>query len=877
MKDFHPLFLACFLTGLLLNCAASRGAERTAAEPAEDTLWVIPHTHWEGAVFKTREEYLEVGLPNILHALQLLQRHPTYTFVLDQVAYVKPFLERYPEHEALFRKFISEGRLQLVLGMDVMPDVSKPGGEALIRQIQYGKGYYRRKLGVDVTTCWLVDTFGHPAQMPQILKLGGYKSFWFFRGVPTPNHPSEFLWEGIDGTRIPAFWLPEGYGLFFGAPDNLPAFETFARRRHAALNATAHGHDRVAPAGADVSDPEEQLPSMMEQQQASGHNMGFKLRFGVPSQFEAAVARRTDLPVFKGDLNPIFQGTYSSRIELKQWMHRMERLLTTAEQLGVISEWLGAHPDNAGLWRAWEPVLFNETHDLASGVMTDHVYQDVMRGFAFSKQLADEMIDTRWDHIAAAIDTRGAGTPIVVFNTLGWPRTDVAEATVAFIPSGVKGVAITDSSGTEAPVQILDAVRNPDGGIRQARVAFVARQVPAMGYAVYHAMPRMAAEAVPAADASNDASLENEFYRITFDRATGAITRLQVKPENWEAISGPANVVSRQEDKGDLWELYQGLDGGSRIAMTRKQPVPQPGPTTKLSDEFKAEPGAIYRGPVFCEFQVRHPFDNGKFATTVRLSPGSRRIDITTRLVNNSKFVRYQALFPTTIRNGRSVHAIAFGAIDRPEGIEFPAQDWVDYGDGQKGIALLNVGLPGNLVSDGTMMLSLLRAHTLGAYGFGGGYEPGMSSDSGFELGQERTLHYALMPHRGDWRDAGVYREGMELGHPLIARKETPHAGTLPTRWGFLTLSHENVIVSSLQSGKEGSAVIRVYEAAGKPARDVKLTLATAILAASETNLMQDPGIELKPQANTLKFDLAPFQIKTFSLRLEGPAGKGSR
>ena len=58
---------------------------------------MIPHTHWEGAVFKTREEYLEVGLTNILKALMLLQKHPEYRFALDQVAYVKPFLERYPE------------------------------------------------------------------------------------------------------------------------------------------------------------------------------------------------------------------------------------------------------------------------------------------------------------------------------------------------------------------------------------------------------------------------------------------------------------------------------------------------------------------------------------------------------------------------------------------------------------------------------------------------------------------------------------------------------------------------------------------------------------------------------------------------------------
>ena len=67
-----------------------------------------------------------------------------------------------------------------------------------------------------MTTGWLLDTFGHHAQMPQLLTLGGYKSFWFFRGVPRQDHPSEFFWEGIDGTRIPAFWLPHGYGLMYG-------------------------------------------------------------------------------------------------------------------------------------------------------------------------------------------------------------------------------------------------------------------------------------------------------------------------------------------------------------------------------------------------------------------------------------------------------------------------------------------------------------------------------------------------------------------------------------------------------------------------------------------------------------------------------------
>jgi len=115
-----------------------------APEPGvKQTLYYIPHTHWEGAVFKTREGYLEMGLPNILKALRLLRTYPEYKFTLDQVAYIKPFLERYPEEEAAFRKFISEGRLEIVGGMDVMPDDVKPGGELFVRQVQYGKQYYR--------------------------------------------------------------------------------------------------------------------------------------------------------------------------------------------------------------------------------------------------------------------------------------------------------------------------------------------------------------------------------------------------------------------------------------------------------------------------------------------------------------------------------------------------------------------------------------------------------------------------------------------------------------------------------------------------------------------------------------------------------------
>ncbi len=865
--SLRPSLLALALAWLL-PATASLGDEEPAAPAttARRSIWIIPHTHWEGAVFKTREEYLDAGLPNIIKALQLLKANSEYRFVLDQVAYVKPFLERYPEHEADFRRFIREGRLELVLGLDIMPDVNMPGGETFVRQMQYGQGYYREKLGVDVQAAWLLDTFGHHAQIPQLLRQGGYSAFWFMRGVPSMDQPSEFLWEGIDGSRIPAFWLTQTYSAMHGAPREIAAFREFIRARAELLSKNQEGPELVGLAGVDVGDPEAHLPEMVRAYNKLD-DVPVTVRFTVPSEFEAVVARRAgERPVFRGELNPIFQGIYSSRIELKQRMRDLERRLTAAEKLSVLGAWLGMPGDPEGLWRAWEPVLFNETHDLASGVMTDHVYEDTVRGYDFSRRLADERIAAGLETLASQIDTSGEGAAVLVFNPLGWSRSDAVEVTVGFDDPGVAGLTVLDPEGREVPSQRIESTRYGDGGLKTARIAFIAREVPALGHGVFHVVPRNE-PGPPEAQPSDSLALENDLYQLTIDKTTGALTSLQVKAGNWEVLAGRGNVVAREEDKGDLWELYRGLDGGSRIAMTTRQAVPEPD-RAKLSDQFSAEPGVLSIGLVFSEFRVAHPLDNGSFSTTVRLYRGLRRIEFLTALVNQEKYVRYQVLFPTTIAGGRNVHEIPFGAIERPAGIEFPAQNWVDHGNGRRGVALLNVGLPGNVTTDATMMLSLLRSHNLGRYGFGGGYEPGMSSESGFQIGIERTMKYALVPHEGDWKSAGVFRDGLEFNHPLIVRKAATHPGPLPKRWGLLEVSSPQVVVSSLKPGRDGTAVIRVYEATGQPAPRVELTLPMGLAAACETDLLEADGRALPVEGGVVLFELKPFEIKTIRLRL---------
>ena len=578
LKSALPLLMVL----LLITCIPALSAQPAAgkAPAAQDnsstqpTLWIIPHTHWEGAVFKTREEYLDIGLPHILTALSLLRTHPEFRFVLDQVEYVRPFLERYPEEAAAFRQYVKEGRLQIVCGNDVMLDVNMPSGESWVRQVLYGKGYYRDALGVDVTTGWALDTFGHHAQMPQLLKLGGYQSYWFQRGVPGDKTPSEFLWQGIDGTKIPAFWLPQGYGMFTPAPKDPYEFAHYVEGVWNNLGENSKWPDRVALAGADVSEPEEALPGLVKEfDEKSGAPI--QARFGVPTDFAAIAARRPDQPVISGELNPVFQGIYSNRVELKQWVRRVEDVLTNAEKLTAEAGALNLASTWADSIKAWEPVLFNQAHDLMSGTMVDKVYNESIHAYQSSLDIGNDQVTAESNAIAAKIDTQVDGIPVLVFNTLGWKRTDVVQIEVGSIRPNVHALRLRDSSGAELPLQFLETQRYDDGSLKDVKVAFLAQDVPALGYALYEITPsesgsasvpgKKRSENPPAASTMHQdvGTIENEYYRVSFDLWTGEMKELYDKSAKWDVLGGkPGNIVAREYDGGDFWELYGTLNGG---------------------------------------------------------------------------------------------------------------------------------------------------------------------------------------------------------------------------------------------------------------------------------------------------------------------------
>ena len=65
--------------------------------------------------------------------------------------------------------------------------------------------------------------FGHIAQMPQILRLAGFRDAVVWRGVPSQVTKNAFVWEAPDGSTVRAEYLPVGYGNGAALPDDAKA------------------------------------------------------------------------------------------------------------------------------------------------------------------------------------------------------------------------------------------------------------------------------------------------------------------------------------------------------------------------------------------------------------------------------------------------------------------------------------------------------------------------------------------------------------------------------------------------------------------------------------------------------------------------------
>jgi alpha-mannosidase len=344
--------------------------------------------------------------------LDELERDERMRFTLDgQLATVDDYVEIRPDGERRIGALVRSGRLA-VGPWQTLVDEFLVSGETICRNLEVGLER-AAELGGAMRIGYLPDSFGHIAQMPQILRNAGIDVAFVWRGVPERVESHAFDWEAPDGSVVRAEYLAEnGYSnaayIFDG--DTLEAVVErlrpwFGDDEILALLGTDHmppvpNLAARLPGGAKLVTLAEYVPRIVKQQSSVAKIRG-ELR---------SAARANLLP-----------NVVSARIDLKQACGVAERaLIRYAEPLQAL---YGAEWPEALLELAWAKLFQNAAHDSICGCSADEVSAQVLVRYAEARQIADELTRKALEGIAA----RAPSGETVFVNPSPFTRTDVVD------------------------------------------------------------------------------------------------------------------------------------------------------------------------------------------------------------------------------------------------------------------------------------------------------------------------------------------------------------------------------------------------------------------------------------------------------------------
>ncbi|OBA72427.1 alpha-mannosidase [Mycobacterium sp. 1554424.7] len=607
---------------------ASEAFEFTLAEPGW-TMFMVSHFHYDPVWWNTQGAYTSEwredppgrqanGFELVRAHLEMARREPEYKFVLAEVDYLKPYWDTHPEDRADLRRFIAQGRVEVMGGTYNEPNTNLTSPETTIRNLVHGMGFQRDVLGADPATAWQLDVFGHDPQFPGLAADAGLTSSSWARG---PHHQwgpgggmdrmqfcSEFEWIAPSGRGLLTHYMPAHYGAGWGMDESASLAEAedatyalFNRLKKVALTRNV-----LLPVGTDYTPPNKWVTAIHRDWAARYTWPRFVC--AVPREFFTAVraelAQRGREPSPQTrDMNPIYTGKDVSYIDTKQANRAAENAVLEAERFAVFAALLtGAEYPQAALAKAWVQLAYGAHHDAITGSESDQVYLDLLTGWRDAWELGRTARDNSLALLSGAI-----GGDVVVWNPLAHKRTDVVTVRLGAPLGG--GARVLDPDGTELPAHVADDGRS---------VTWLARDVPSLGWRAYRLVPGSEAagwESVPGT------AIANERYRLEADPARGGgIASLVLDGRQLIAAGRVGNELA-------LYEEYPSHphQGEGPWHLLPKGPV-------VCSSESPARVRA-YRGPLGQRLVVRGRIGGQlRYTQTLTLWNGLERLDCRTAI-----------------------------------------------------------------------------------------------------------------------------------------------------------------------------------------------------------------------------------------------------
>ena len=775
----------------------------------------IGHTHIDIAWLWTVKQTREKAQRSFATVIELMKRYPEYKFMSSQAILYKMVKEEAPELYAEIKEMIKAGRWEVEGAMWVEADCNLSSGESLVRQVQYGKNFFRDEFGVESKILWLPDVFGYAAALPQILRKSDVD--WFVTSKigwnDTNTMPYDtFNWQGLDGTGINTHFLtaqderkgrvPERFSSY--CPDsNLCVIDgAWNRYQQKALSNEAIVTFGFGDGGGGPTD------DMIEKIRRASYGVPglAQAKIDTASAFFKNLKKNIDkkpelLPSWRGELYLEFhRGTYTSIAKNKRNNRQCEFLILDTEALCVMMDKLRVSKfPKAELHKAWETILTNQFHDIIPGSSIPEVYEQCDKEYAELKETFARYRGNAFEYVANNVSRPG----YVVFN-----------------PHSFKNSSVVKING---------------------KSVFV-KNIPAKGYAVVdECQPTNTIEV-------KGSTVYSKFYTAKFDKDYNLVSLFDKKNHREVIKKGQcANrlfVLENYPTQYDAWE-YQ------RSANDKEYTV------CGAYDVYTVVDGAR----TGIHYKKKHM--DSEIEQTVWFYEDMPKIDFETKINWVQQRQILKVSFPVDINSDKASYEIQFGTIERPTHFntswdqarfEVCAHKYADLSEGNYGVSLLNDCKYGHDVHNGDMRLTILTS----------AWNP--DNMSNYNDQGEHNLTYSILPHKGNLASCDTVKYAYDLNLPMTAVK-AKGKGQLPCEYSLVSVDCDNVIVEAVKEAEYGEeTVVRLYDCKNTRTK-TNVTFGFDISEAYLGNLSERKLKKLSIKNNTVSIEVKPFEIVTLIVK----------
>ncbi len=631
-----------------------------------------------------------------------LCREFDYTFCHNEVTLYKYIEEYAPELFNEIKQLVKEGKWKIIGGWYLQPDCNMPCGESIIRQIQFGKRYFKEKLGAFSNTAYNIDAFGHSVGIVQIMKKCGQDNCFIIRRGDDDIPDSQLIWKGLDGSTV-KLCAPEGSynSPLGGAADKIKRLaDSFEKPVDCVMWGV--GNHGGGPSRKDLRD----IKELME-----------------TSEYEILHSTGED---FFNDIEPenvhdksfeiSMPGCYTSVSEIKQSHASFEDTLYMTEKLCSVAAMRGLieYPE-AELNEATEDLLTAEFHDVLPGTCIKEGEENGIMILAHGRNILNKLRARSYFALTSAEPKAKEGEyPFLIFNPnpYKWETEVECEFMLAdqnWDGSIVSTFKVVNEKGEEVPAQFIKEKSHLNLDWRK-RVVFRATLEPMAisRYSVYvDFVPNVASKK---REETGNIIFENENTYIEISRKTGLASSYKINGK--EYLSGEAFYLASYDDNADPWAM------GSNQLTTLG--------TNKKLFKLSEKPSGVFEGMESLQIiengemlQCVEAFfecENSRARVEYKIHKKTGELDVSVDLFPGDINKMYRVCVPVSLK-GEYRGQTAFGT--QPlymNGRECVAQRFTYIKGENECLALLNKGTYGSKYENGVIEMSLLRTATYCAH-----------------------------------------------------------------------------------------------------------------------------------------------------------------